>query len=128
MQKFKITIHDSSNSINVKINDSNQYIVKTQRERGQPGKSAYSLALDNGFVGTYEEWAESLIGKSAYEIALDNGFVGTEQQWLDSLKTGIEFAPEDTGKILSTDGSTIIWVDLAEQITQSNITLDFGEF
>ena len=25
-------------------------------------------------------------GKSAYEIALDNGFVGTEQQWLESLK------------------------------------------
>ena len=25
-------------------------------------------------------------GKSAYEIALDNGFVGTEQEWLASLK------------------------------------------
>ena len=25
-------------------------------------------------------------GKSAYQIALDNGFVGTEQEWLDSLK------------------------------------------
>ena len=25
-------------------------------------------------------------GKSAYEIALENGFVGTEQDWLDSLK------------------------------------------
>ena len=25
-------------------------------------------------------------GKSAYEIAVDNGFVGTEDQWLDSLK------------------------------------------
>lgn len=24
-------------------------------------------------------------GKSAYEVALENGFVGTEQQWLDSL-------------------------------------------
>ena len=26
-----------------------------------------------------------LNGKSAYQIALDNGFVGTEQEWLDSL-------------------------------------------
>ena len=26
-------------------------------------------------------------GKSAYEIAVDNGFVGTEQEWLDGLKT-----------------------------------------
>ena len=25
-------------------------------------------------------------GKSAYEIAVDNGFEGTEQEWLDSLK------------------------------------------
>lgn len=26
-----------------------------------------------------------VVGKSAYEIACDNGFVGTEQEWLDSL-------------------------------------------
>lgn len=26
------------------------------------------------------------VGKSAYEIALDNGFVGTEEEWLESLK------------------------------------------
>lgn len=25
-------------------------------------------------------------GKSAYQIALDNGFIGSEQDWLDSLK------------------------------------------
>ena len=25
-------------------------------------------------------------GKSAYQVALDNGFVGTEQDWLDSLE------------------------------------------
>ena len=27
-------------------------------------------------------------GKSAYEIAVDNGFVGTEVEWLESLKGG----------------------------------------
>ena len=27
-------------------------------------------------------------GKSAYEVAVDNGFVGTEQEWLDSLQGG----------------------------------------
>ena len=31
--------------------------------------------------------ASSVIrGKSAYEVALAEGFVGTEQEWLDSLK------------------------------------------
>lgn len=31
---------------------------------------------------------EGLQGKSAYEIAVDNGFVGTEAEWLASLKSG----------------------------------------
>ncbi len=55
------------------------------------GKSAYELAVDNGFEGTIEEWLESLKapiveGKSAYQIALENGFEGTVTEWLDSLK------------------------------------------
>ena len=29
-------------------------------------------------------------GKSAYEVAVDNGFIGTEQEWLDSLKVSSE--------------------------------------
>lgn len=29
----------------------------------------------------------SVIGKSAYQIAVENGFKGTEQEWLDSLKS-----------------------------------------
>lgn len=35
-----------------------------------------------GLVGC----ANDVDGKSAYEIAVENGFDGTEQQWLDSLK------------------------------------------
>ena len=30
--------------------------------------------------------AEVIQGKSAYDIAVDNGFVGTEEEWLESLK------------------------------------------
>jgi len=29
---------------------------------------------------------QGLEGKSAYQIAVENGFVGTEEQWIDSLK------------------------------------------
>ena len=32
-----------------------------------------------------QEVAEGAQGKSAYEVALDNGFVGTEEEWLASL-------------------------------------------
>ena len=65
---------------------------------GADGKSAYELAVEEGYTGTEEEWLASLHGadgtdgtdgtdgKSAYEIAVDGGFVGTEEQWLDSLK------------------------------------------
>lgn len=30
--------------------------------------------------------ADGIKGKSAYEIALENGFSGSEQEWLESLK------------------------------------------
>lgn len=29
---------------------------------------------------------QGLDGKSAYQIAIENGFVGTEEQWIESLK------------------------------------------
>lgn len=68
------------------------------------GKSAYEIAVDNGFSGTVEEWLASLKGekgntgakgatgaagkdgKSAYELAVQQGFTGTLDEWLASLK------------------------------------------
>lgn len=32
---------------------------------GSPGKSAYEIAVENGFEGTEQEWLESLVGQSA---------------------------------------------------------------
>ena len=82
---------------------------------GVDGKSAYEIAVENGFSGSEAEWLDSLIGAagpagevgpsgpqgeagpqgpageagenglSAYQIALLGGFVGTESEWLDSL-------------------------------------------
>ena len=64
---------------------------------GKDGKSAYQLALDNGYTGSLSEWLESLIGdngqngKSAYELAVEKGYKGSKEEWLDSLigKPGI---------------------------------------
>ena len=77
---------------------------------GSDGKSAYEIAVENGFVGTEFEWLVSLKGsdgrdgvngkdgadgqdgingadgKSAYIIAVEHGFTGTETEWLASLK------------------------------------------
>lgn len=70
---------------------------------GTNGKTAYELAVQQGFVGTIDAWLASLIGakgnigeqgekgdtgdvgKSAYQHALDTGFVGTLPEWLASL-------------------------------------------
>lgn len=63
------------------------------------GKSAYDIARDNGFVGTEQEWLDSLKGKdgeyagqgdSAYDIAVKNGFVGSEEEWLNSLVSSLK--------------------------------------
>ena len=45
------------------------------------GRSAYEEAVRQGYVGTEQEWLESLNGKTAYQGALDGGFVGTEQEF-----------------------------------------------
>lgn len=55
---------------------------------GSNGKSAYEIAVENGFAGTEQDWLESLegsSGKSAYELAVLDGFIGTEGEWLESL-------------------------------------------
>lgn len=59
--------------------------------RGMDGKSAYELAVENGFQGSVTEWLATLGGsggKSAYEIAVENGFAGSEKEWLISLAFG----------------------------------------
>ncbi|WP_200860976.1 hypothetical protein [Agrococcus pavilionensis] len=81
---------------------------------GADGASAYELAVGAGFVGTLEQWLDSLVGErgapgdpgedgapgaSAYDVAVSNGFVGSEAAWLASLKgdPGGDGAPGDAG-------------------------------
>ena len=48
-----------------------------------------SLNNVDSTLGKWREYTSSgsgTAGKSAYEIAVDNGFVGTETEWLESLK------------------------------------------
>ncbi|MBU3846985.1 MAG: hypothetical protein H9855_08430, partial [Candidatus Acinetobacter avistercoris] len=68
--------------------------IKAQGDAGSngtDGKSAYDLAVENGYTGTLEEWLAALKGEagangqSAYELAVENGYKGTEQEWLTSL-------------------------------------------
>lgn len=86
---------------------------------GEPGLSAYDIAVQEGFVGTKQEWLDSLKGqdgasgadgKSAYELAVENGFTGTEQEFLDQLSTPPKGAYElavDNGFV----GTEQEWID-----------------
>lgn len=62
---------------------------------GEPGASAYDVAVAAGFVGDETAWLASLQGgagedgRSAYQIARDNGFSGTEAKFLDALRGDI---------------------------------------
>lgn len=56
---------------------------------GPPGRSAYKVAVDNGFEGTESDWLATLPGdpgKSAFELAVEAGFEGTEAEWRTSLE------------------------------------------
>lgn len=56
---------------------------------GINGKSAYEVAVQNGFVGTEAEWLDSLIGNSAYEDWLASGKTGTFQDFLDEIVASV---------------------------------------
>lgn len=53
---------------------------------GKDGKSAYEIAVDEGFVGSERRWLESLKGANTYQLAQEQGFEGSEADWLESLK------------------------------------------
>ena len=62
--------------------------------------------LNNGELGG--GGGSGTAGKSAYEIAVDNGFVGTETEWLESLK-GEQGDKGDNGTTPHIDETTKNW-------------------
>lgn len=56
-------------------------------EAGGTGKSAYEIAVENGFQGTEQEWLKSLQGETPYIGANGNWFVGT-------LDSGVSATPD----------------------------------
>jgi hypothetical protein len=61
-------------------------------------------------------------GKSAYEVALSNGFVGTEEEWLKSLKgesgvyVGAGDMPEDCNVQIDLEGEVLTLEQLIKKV------------
>lgn len=74
--------------------------------------STYQFEVRNGRRG--EKGLQGADGKSAYEIALENGFVGSETEWLESLRgeTGPGVPDGGTaGQLLGKTESGTAWID-----------------
>ena len=63
------------------------YVQQTIQSSELKGKSAYEIALENGFEGTEQEWLKSLQGEAPYIGENGNWFVGT-------LDTGVSATPK----------------------------------
>ena len=84
-----------------------------------------TITLKNGTNGLNGTNGQD--GKSAYEIAVDNGFVGTEQEWLESLKgqdgqDGILVDAPSDGKVYGRQDAT--WVEVTGGGGGTTITVD----
>lgn len=69
---------------------------------GAPGRSAYELAVQQGYKGTLNEWLKSIKGadgRDAYTIAVEGGYKGTEEEYNNALT----IAPVAVDKINNAD-------------------------
>ena len=101
-------------------------------ERGQDGKSAYEIAVANGYTGNETQWLESLKGRdgargqdgrngqSAYELADGDMLYGSVSEWLKTLK-GAKGDKGDTGES-GRDG-----VGIPQKLTLSGNTLTLSD-
>ena len=74
---------------------------------GPSGKSAYEVAVDNGFKGSVEDFFASLrgdTGKSAYQYAKEGGYDGTETDFAKQLAIEIKF---DNGNLFNKAEATV---------------------
>lgn len=63
--------------------------IKSIEKTGSEGLvDTYTITLtdDSTFVYTVTNGRDGIDGKSAYELAVENGFEGTEEEWLESLR------------------------------------------
>ena len=65
------------------------YFFQVQFIKDITPNDAYKIAIEHGFVGSVEDWLESMRGypgKDNYEIAVECGYTGTREQWVEETR------------------------------------------
>ena len=118
---YDLTITDVEGSNTITLRNGTNGLNGTN---GQDGKSAYDIAVDNGFVGTETEWLESLKGQDGQDgIVMDAPSDGKlygrmNANWVEVTGSGgggggIPEAPADSKAYARKDNA---WVETVEAV------------
>lgn len=65
--------------------------------KGQDGKSAYEIAVQNGYSGSEQDWISSLVGKPG-----DTPYIGKNGNWfVGAVDTGVTATENDYNKLIN---------------------------
>lgn len=99
------TVVQTNINNSVVVKDINNKVVQTN-----VNNSVIVKDTDNKIVEVISVGKQGISGKSAYTIAIENGFEGTEKKWLSSLKgdpfTYSDFTPEQLAQLVGPQGKT----------------------
>ena len=77
---------------------------------GADGKSAYEVAIDNGFIGTEQEWLDSLVGPQG---PAGNGDNSNPKTWVTPGETTYTITQEHGGIEVVTEARTSLFLSYA---------------
>lgn len=84
-----------------------------------------NFEIPRGYDGTPgRDGLDGADGKSAYQIAVDNGFEGTEQEWLDSLKGADGYTPKKGTDYFTEAEISDIAKQAADLVDVGNVSID----
>jgi len=118
--------YDSANGHRLSIHDGTEFVpILLGADAIDPadlpeGKSAYQVAVDNGFVGTEEEWLASLQG--------DQGIQGPAGDDGQSLYTWVKYADDTVGTNFSNDPTGRTYIGVAVNKTTSIESGDYTQY
>lgn len=104
-----------------------QMRTKFDEIQGIPGKSAYEIAVENGFEGTEQEWLESLGGSVS-----DEQIEKAVNKYLDEnpIDPGVKFETDDTltlkEGILSVNTADAVEKDNTLPVTSAAVYTEVG--